>query len=235
MLRIAIAEDEAAAREKLQAYLERWQEESGRQIQISCFESGTQLLQNLPEEWQLVFLDIQMPGLNGMETARQLRRKLPDVELVFITSLTGYALESYDVAALDYLVKPVSYPRFCRSIERAGRRITNREENILTVKNNDGVFRIPVKDLLYVEVFSHRLVLHTVNQELSYSGGTLAALEKRLGEGFFRCHSSFLLNLEQVTRLDGNEVVLGEHRVPVSKYRRKALLAALAACWGETL
>lgn len=235
MLSVAIAEDEAAAREQLQMYLEQWQTESGRQIQVSCFESGTQLLQNLPEELQLVFLDIQMPGLNGMETARSLRQKMPDVELVFITSLTGYALESYDVAALDYLVKPVSYPRLCRSIERASRRITRREENILTVKNNDGVFRIPVKDLLYVEVFSHRLVLHTTDQELSYSGGTLAALEKRLGENFFRCHSSFLLNLEQVTQLDGNEVVLGQHRIPVSKYRRKALLAAMAACWGETL
>ena len=85
-----------------------------------------------------------------------------------------------------------------------------------------------------MEVFSHRLVLHTTEGVVSYSG-TLAALEKDLGNGFFRCHSSFLINLEHVTRLDGADVVLGSERLPVSKYRRKMLLAALAACWGETL
>lgn len=234
MLRIAVAEDEAAARATLRDYLDRWQAQTGQQVQADFFESGTQLLDSLPMQLQLVLLDIQMPGISGMETARLLREKLPEVELVFITSLTGYALESYEVAALDYLVKPVSYPRFCRSIDRVWRRIAQQEENILTVKNTDGVFRIRVKDLVYVEVFSHRLVLHTAQQELSYSG-TLTALEKRLGTSFFRCHSSFLINLEQVTQLDGNEVVLGENRLPVSKYRRKALLTALAACWGESL
>lgn len=234
MLQIAIAEDEAPARAALQEYLERWQTESGQQVQALFFESGTQLVEQLPQPLQLVLLDIQMPGLNGMETARLLREKLPEVELVFITSLTGYALESYEVAALDYLVKPVSYPRFCRSIQRAVRRIAQQQENLLTVKNTEGVFRVRVKDLLYVEVFSHRLVLHTAGQELSYSG-TLAALEKRLGEGFFRCHSSFLINLEKVTGLDGSEVLLDGCRLPVSKYRRKALLTALAACWGDEL
>lgn len=234
MLQIAIAEDEAPARAALQDYLERWQAESGQQVQAFFFESGSQLIEQLPQTLQLVLLDIQMPGLNGMETARLLREKLPEVELVFITSLTGYALESYEVAALDYLVKPVSYPRFCRSIQRAVRRIAQQQENLLTVKNTEGVFRVRVKDLLYVEVFSHRLVLHTAGQELSYSG-TLAALEKRLGEGFFRCHSSFLINLEKVTGLDGSEVLLDGHRLPVSKYRRKALLTALAVCWGDEL
>ena len=234
MLQIAIAEDEAAARDTLKTYLERWQAESGQPVQAEFFASGSQLLEATPPGLQLALLDIQMPGITGMETAHRLRQQLPEVELVFITSLTGYALESYDVAALDYLVKPVSYPRFCRSIERACRRIVQQEERTLTVKNNDGVFRLRVRDLEYVEVFSHRLVLHTADETVSYSG-TLAALEKTLGQSFFRCHSSFLINLEQVTRLDGAEVVVGSQRLPVSKYRRKALLAALAACWGETL
>lgn len=234
MLQIAIAEDEAAARATLKEYLARWQAESGTPVQAAFFESGTQLLEAVPQGLQLALLDIQMPGLTGMETARRLRGLLPEVELVFITSLTGYALESYEVAALDYLVKPVSYPRFCRSIERACRRVVQQNEHTLTVKNSDGMFRLRVRDLLYVEVFSHRLVLHTAKDTVSYSG-TLAALEKTLGPNFFRCHSSFLINLEQVTRLDGAEVLLGEQRLPVSKYRRKALLAALAACWGETL
>ena len=159
-----------------------------------------------------------------------------DGEYLLFASETDYRewLESYEVAALDYLVKPVSYPRFCRSLERACRRICQQAEHILTIKNNDGVFRLRAKDLVYVEVFSHRLVLHTTAGVVSYSG-TLAALEKDLGNGFFRCHSSFLINLEQVTRLDGADVVLGSERLPVSKYRRKMLLAALAACWGEAL
>lgn len=203
-------------------------------MQAVFFESGSQLLENIPQGLQLALLDIQMPGLSGMETAHRLRETLPELEIVFITSLTGYALESYEVAALDYLVKPVSYPRFCRSLERACRRICQQAEHILTIKNNDGVFRLRAKDLVYVEVFSHRLVLHTTAGVVSYSG-TLAALEKDLGNGFFRCHSSFLINLEQVTRLDGADVVLGSERLPVSKYRRKMLLAALAACWGEAL
>ena len=234
MLKIAIAEDETSARTALKEYLDRWQAENGQPVQAVFFESGSQLLENIPQGLQLALLDIQMPGLSGMETARCLRETLPELEIVFITSLTGYALESYEVAALDYLVKPVSYPRFCRSLERACRRICQQAEHILTIKNNDGVFRLRAKDLVYVEVFSHRLVLHTTAGVVSYSG-TLAALEKNVGNGFFRCHSSFLINREQVTRLDGADVVLGSERLPVSKYRRKALLAALAACWGEAL
>ena len=226
MLKIAIAEDETSAQTALKEYLDRWQAENGQPVQAVFFESGSQLLENIPQGLQLALLDIQMPGLSGMETARRLRETLPELEIVFITSLTGYALESYEVAALDYLVKPVSYPRFCR--------ISQQTEHILTIKNNDGVFRLRAKRLVYVEVFSHRLVLHTTEGVVSYSG-TLAALEKDLGNGFFRCHSSFLINLEHVTRLDGADVVLGSERLPVSKYRRKMLLAALAACWGETL
>lgn len=114
-----------------------------------------------------------------METAHRLRGTLPELEIVFITSLTGYALESYEVAALDYLVKPVSYPRFCRSLERACRRICQQAEHILTIKNNDGVFRLRAKDLVYVEVFSHRLVLHTTAGDVSYSGNPC-----RTGKGF---------------------------------------------------
>ena len=79
------------------------------------------------------------------------------------------------------------------------------------------------------------LGLITASDPAEDKAATLAALEKDLGNGFFRCHSSFLINLEQVTRLDGADVVLGSERLPVSKYRRKMLLAALAACGGETL
>ena len=213
MLKIAIAEDETSAQTALKEYLDRWQAENGQPVQAVFFESGSQLLENIPQGLQLALLDIQMPGLSGMETAHRLRGTLPELEIVFITSLTGYALESYEVAALDYLVKPVSYPRFCRSLERACRRICQQAENILTIKNNAGVFRLRAKDLVYVEVFSHRLVLHTTAGVVSYSG-TLAALEKDLGNGFFRCHSSFLINLEQVTRLDDADVVLGSERLP---------------------
>lgn len=141
MLKIAIAEDEASARTALKKYLDHWQTENGQPVQATFFESGSHLLENVPQGLQLALLDIQMPGLSGMETARRLRETLPELEIVFITSLTGYALESYEVAALDYLVKPVSYPRFCRSLERACRRISQQTEHILTIKKQR--WRVP--------------------------------------------------------------------------------------------
>lgn len=86
MLKIAIAEDETSARTALKEYLDRWQAENGQPVQAVFFESGSQLLENIPQGLQLALLDIQMPGLSGMETARCLRKTLPALEIVFITS-----------------------------------------------------------------------------------------------------------------------------------------------------
>lgn len=89
MLKIAIAEDETSAQTALKEYLDRWQAENGQPVQAVFFESGSQLLENIPQGLQLALLDIQMPGLSGMETAHRLRGTLPELEIVFITSLTG--------------------------------------------------------------------------------------------------------------------------------------------------
>ena len=90
MLKIAIAEDETSAQTALKEYLDRWQAENGQPVQAVFFESGSQLLENIPQGLQLALLDIQMPGLSGMETAHRLRGTLPELEIVFITSPVSY-------------------------------------------------------------------------------------------------------------------------------------------------
>ena len=235
MLRFAIAEDVPADRELLEGCLTRYLAEHGLEGWIHSFSSGEELLEDYPSGADAVFLDIEMAGMNGMETARQLRRLDRDVPLLFVTNMVQFALEGYEVDAADFIVKPVEYASFALRMDRLMRRLDREKERFLLVKQGSRTLRCDVREILYIESLNTKTILHRLTGEPVVCTEPLYTMEKSLEGGFFRCHNAFLVNLDHVEALHAGEVVLHGERLPISKYRKKEFLAALANHRGRML
>ena len=228
MLRFAIAEDVPADRELLEGCLTRYLAEHGLEGWIHSFSSGEELLEDYPSGADAVFLDIEMAGMNGMETARQLRRLDRDVPLLFVTNMVQFALEGYEVDAADFIVKPVEYAGFSLRMDRLMRRLDRAKERYLLVKQGGQTLRCDMREITYIESLNKKTILHRLSGEPITCSEPLYVLERSLEGGFFRCHSAFLVNLDHLETLSAGEVVLRGERIPISKYRKKEFLAALA-------
>ena len=228
VIHVAIVEDEEIHQQALRAHLLRYAGENEVTFDIRVFANPILLLENYRPVYDLIFLDIQMPDLNGMETARKLRAVDQNVLLIFVTSLAQYAIEGYEVAAVDYILKPVQYFSFAMRLTRAIWRIRAEEGDALTVANAEGSARIKLRDLLYVEISGHAMTYHT--HEGTVSGtGTLSALEDKLRDkGFARCNSCYLVNLAYVETVRGYQLLLKDGtELQISQPKKKRFMQAL--------
>ena len=126
MTRIAIVEDEAAVREQLAGYVQRYTRQYGTPFEVTEFADGMEILEDYRPQFDIIFLDVEMKHLDGMETARRIRERDGGVLIVFITNMAQYAIRGYEVDALDYVLKPVNYYQFCTKLSRAIQRVQRR-------------------------------------------------------------------------------------------------------------
>lgn len=233
MVRIAIVEDEASYRRELREYISRFSTEHGMEFEITEFQEGTALVENYRPVWDIILLDIQMPGLDGMETAHRIREYDQNAILIFITNLAQFALKGYEVNAYDFVVKPITYPAFAMKLQKITARIESRTEGYVLLPVARGMKKLSVSDIFYVEVINHRLYCHTEEGALQLTSGTLSALEERLVESAFcRCNSCYLVNLRYVTDIRKDSVVVGGDELTISRARKKPFLQALTAFVG---
>ena len=235
-MRVAIIEDMDENIAILQTYLNRYGKEHAIQIQTSSYKDGMHFITDYHPVWDLILLDIEMPLLNGMDTARQIRKADPDVLIIFITCLTQYAIEGYSVRALDYVLKPVQYYAFSAKLNQVCEILASRQQNPILVNCRDGQIKLLPEQILYVEVQNHTLCYHT-KQLLFHTTGTqsLGKLAVELKDsGFARCHQAYLINLHYVTRYDRSTVFLGGETLPISRtYYRDFVQSLLDYCAGE--
>lgn len=227
MKNIAIVEDENAAAEHLTAYIRRYAVEFGQQFHITRFCDGEAFLQDYKTVYAVVFLDIQMPRKNGMDAAVELRRHDKNVSIIFITNLVQYALKGYEVDAVSFLVKPVSYYDFSLKFKKALDIYLMNEERSFTVNAPGGLCRISTDKLMYVEIISHRLHYHLIDDVIEMTG-VLSAVEQELGSyGFLRCNTCYLVNPKFIVRVKGSEVQVGDRTLQISRPRRAAFMEGL--------
>jgi len=181
------------------------------------------------ETVDLIFTDIQMPNLSGMEFSKMILKK--EAKVIFTTAFEEFALESYKVNAIDYLVKPISYSEFFSAANKAKEQImtksthtgtTSYADDYIFVKSEYKLLKIELKDLIYVEGLKDYLKLYTVNSEKPVlTLKTMKSLDEELSDkNFMRVHQSFIVNLKKITTIERNRIVFGNKYIPVSeKYK----------------
>lgn len=231
MIRIAVAEDSEAERNRLLRYLNRYAQEYKQQFDIQLYENGADIVSAYQPGTNILLLDIEMPVLDGMRTARILREKDKKVIIVFVTNLAQYAVQGYEVEALDFIVKPLEWNvfafRMTRILSRLKRRQTEEAFSISIRGENGSVNRIEITDLLYVEINHHTLTYHTVSGAVT-ARGTMSEVEEMLTpQGFCRCNQGYLVNLRYVTAVEDENVLVGGEALRVSRAKKKDLMKAL--------
>ena len=236
MVKIGILEDEVRQQKELERFLLKYQQGNPDfQYTLQMFDTGQKLLFCPCGDFDLLFLDIQLPDMLGIDVAREIRKKDESVMLVFITNLSQYAIDGYTVSAYDYILKPLLYAAFEVKLRRILKVLSYKEKRMLTLKTKQEVFRIDVGTLLYVESEGHHLSFHTDDKVIEI-WGTLAQYEDELSDAFFyRCNSCYLVNLRYVESVKGNTVLVHGTALTVSQAKRKGFMTQLARYKGGVL
>lgn len=235
MLRVAVAEDEESFQGQMKDYLERYRQESGKEISVFFYRTGKELAEHYQPVYDILLMDIQMPDMDGMEAAESIRKVDENVVILFITNLAQYAIRGYEVGALDYVLKPVTYDLFKLKFTRAVGRVESRIGAQLVLNTGSSLRRISTQDILFVEVEKHNLHYHTTEGEFVVRG-TMQNAEKELAEHHFaKCNHWYLVNLLRISQITRNSVTVAGHELEISRRSRAAFLEAAAACLGGTI
>ncbi len=234
MIRVAIVEDERDVQKALCGLCERYTNESGESLNARTFDNAVTFLTDYKSDFDLVFLDIEMPYLDGMTAAGKLRELDPYVLIVFVTNMQQYAIKGYAVNALDFIIKPINYFGFSTLMSKVRRVLSAKEGKEIVISANGSIRRIPVTRISYIEVARHRLTYHTEEGTLE-TWGNLNDVENELScELFSRCNACYLVNLRYVSGIKGDDVILSDgEKLRISHLKRKAFVADVAAYLGR--
>ena len=216
-MNIAIVDDEIFIREQIRSLIKRRKPDCRTEI----FTTGEELLE-AGQYFNLIFLDIQMEGINGIETARILRKQHEDAVLVFITGIREYVFEAFDVSAFHYLLKPIEEQKFMDVFDRAVKeavkqRGQKQEQLFIRTKNRN--FTIKQNSILYIENRAKKVEIHTIDaEEIIEIYATMEEMHQKLGESFYRCHRGYLVNMAHITGYSGDSISLSNgEKVYLSK------------------
>ena len=204
-LNIAICDDEEIIREQIKELTEK--EKSG--LCMELYETGDALLAS-GKQFDIVFLDIQMEGTDGIETAKRLRQRDEDTILIFITGIREYVFEAFDVAAFHYLLKPIEEEKFREVFRRAGRELEKRKSKrreTVFIKTRNRSFSLEKDSILYIESRGKKVEIHTTGETIE-AYASMNEMEGQLGGGFFRCHRGYLVNMAYVAEYDSGSITL---------------------------
>ena len=218
MYKIGICDDNQTDSEYLEELLQTWAKQSGHSLNIEKFLSAESFLFHYAEEkaYDILLLDIEMGEMDGVELAKRIRQENDTVQLVFITGYPDYIGEGYEVAALHYLMKPVSREKLFSVLERAVSNL-QKQKRVIVLPVDGEMRRVSVDEIQYVEAFSHSISITTTKGTYEIRK-SLSEMETLLGEGFIRCHRSYLAGLRFVSGLSKQKVTLDDGtELPVSR------------------
>ena len=232
MIHIAICDDEKYMSDHIRSFVSDFFHKKNREISLRMFSSGEDLL-SYNGQIDILFLDIQMRDMDGMETARRLRADQFRGFLVFITVLKEMVFRSFEVQAYDYLVKPVDDKQFEKTMERLYASMQNASEDSLLVQKGYEGRIIPKDEIVFCEIIDRKIYLNLASGEVVDYYERIEKLETKLDNRFYRCHRSYIINLKHLKGYkNGTAYMDNGKEIPVSRLRSKEF--SVPAQWQRT-
>lgn len=214
-VKVAIVEDEEKAAEELKNALEKFSKENDIHFAVETFQEGLTFLDD-SKAFDLIFMDIEMPHMNGIDVAKKLRQKDDKVALIFVTNMVQYAIKGYEVDAIDYVLKPLKYARFSALMKKTLRIIDKTNEDQLVLKTTGGVRKLYFSSIIYIEIRDHLLIYHTDQGDIETWGTISGAEEKLPKEEFCRCSHSMIVNFKYIQETEKDSIILKGINTPIS-------------------
>lgn len=226
--KIAICDDMEQDTQYIASAAKKWAEQENVCVDIHTFPSAEGFLFDYAEhkDYDILLLDIEMPSMNGVELAKRIRQENDAVQIVFITGYSDYIAEGYDVAALHYLMKPVSFDKLFAVMNRATDKLNKTEKSIIMAVDGESL-RIAVSDIVAVEAFAHFCTLTTIHARFEVKA-SITAVEKMLNESaggeFVRCHRSYIVGVKYIKSISKTDVTLDNGaKIPLSRSHCQAV------------
>ena len=237
-MKITVLEDEKSVSDSIVEFIRRYFREKGIGLpSISVYDNGYDLIEAYSMDADVLFMDIQLPDISGIDVARKIREKDKNVIIVFVTNLAQYAIKGYEVNAFDFILKPIDYQGFRMKLERILTELDHFQNNAyIDLRNKEGIIRIPVDSLLYLEVISHDIVFHAINDTYTIRGALKDYTTILSDHYFLLCNKGYLVNLSHVRKIDKVFAYLSDgSKLLISKGKRKEFLEGLNKYLGGTI
>ena len=234
MLLISVVDDNPRDADHLKSCVEEYCRAEGHAALVQTYRDGVDFIR-ATDHYDIVFLDIQMGKLDGLETARFIRKINTDTILIFVTNMAQFAIKGYEVDALDFILKPVSMASIVYVLDKAMKRLDGSARALFSLKTSEGTISLSANDITYVEVFDHNLVYHTTRGDYTVRGRLSDVSEKLSPDRFVMCNRSFIVNLRHVSNVTSDYLLIGDTRISVSKSHRKELMKRFSSFLGDSL
>lgn len=220
MIKIAFCDDDMEVLYQMNELLDRYRVERNEDITYAAFQSPFELLTEIEKGIRpdILFLDVVMPGQNGMDVAKEIRQYDTNMKIIFLTSSPEFAVESYSVGAYFYQLKPIWEESFFRLMDAVLVECEKKKKNSLILRSKDGITRIDLQQLEYCEVLGRKLLFHLENGAVLESAGSLDDLAGQLMQysNFFRPHRSFLVNMEYIQNISSRSIkMVNDAEIPI--------------------
>lgn len=233
MVRIAIVEDNDDDAGKIEEYLSKYAEDNGLEFRTRRYSDAESFMCS-GKDYDIIFMDIMMKGLDGMSAAKLIRESKIDAALVFVTNMVQYAIEGYSVNALDFMAKPLNYYNFALKMDRIYEYVHGRMKKEIIVSSKTSKTVILISEIKYIEVANHTVTYHTKESKITSSGSLKEVVQVLDGNTFCLCNQCYLVNLNCVKRVNGNDLLLNDGTIlQISLPKRKNFMKQLAYFYGR--
>lgn len=235
-IKIAVCDDEEEQVKYLLKLCSNWAIKENHTVDLLSFPSSESYLFHACEDKSIdiLVLDIEMPGMNGMELAKKLRSSGDQVQIVFVTGYTEYMSDGYDVSALHYLTKPIDEKKFYKVLSQASTNIISKKIPVLLTK--EGIMiRLYEEDINYLEASGHGMIVYTDKGQEKVSDSITSIIQK-LSDAFIQSHRSYIVNLKKIAYLSKSEIILDDSkRIPIARGKHEAINQSFLSFYKNTV
>lgn len=236
MINVVLCDDEPHFLTSMEKLIQQYMKTNQKELCITKFHDGVDLIKNYDLGFDIIFLDVSMETLDGIETAKKIREVDNKVVIIFLTSVVKYVLSGYTLGAANYLIKPINLKKITIELDKALEKLQEIGQQSITIKNNTGLYKIYVNDIKYIETYDRKTLIHMKDKEV-VCFYTMKILEEKLNAfNFIRCHSSFIVNTQFIQSIEKLVIFLttGE-QIPISQQKRKDVMRLIAVYLGDEL